>query len=177
MLKLTTPPTAEPVTTAEAKRHARVFEAFTDDDTDIDALVSAARFKFEKEAGYFLSQATYTWVPDDTLPTETRLPLRPVIADTLVITDGVTALVENTDYTVDIDADGFATVTFVSVPTDPSLVFAVGYADPTTAPALVKLALKTLVAHWYNNREAFAEKALGPVAATWESVVRSFRIA
>jgi hypothetical protein len=39
------------------------------------------------------------------------------------------------------------------------------------------LGIKTLVAHWYNNREAFSADTLGPVAAAWESVIRDYRIA
>lgn len=180
MLTLTTPATKEPVTRTEAKRHARIYEGFVADDADIDSLISAARFKFEMETGYALSQATYTWTPE-TVALEMRLPARPYLSN-LVIVDGVDTLVLDTDYTVAVDDKGVAVVTFDATPEEPVLTFRVGYANPGAnemhgAPALAKLAIKMLVAHWYNNREAFAEKALGPVAGTWESIVRNFRLA
>lgn len=177
MLTLTTAPTLSPVTTAEAKQHARIFSGFTTDDSYVAELVAAASFKFEDESGYLLRQATYTWEPASGLGVEMKLPVRPYIADSLAIEDDGNALVVDTDYTVAVDTKGVVTVTFTVTPTEPSFEFDAGYEAAADVPALAKLAIKTLVAHWYNNREAFAEKTLGPVAATWESVVRNFRMA
>lgn len=180
MLTLTTPPTVEPVTRKEAKRHARIYDGFVTDDPLIDDLISAARDKFERESGYRLSQAVFRWAPDSAA-LEMRLPERPYLSN-LVIADGNDTLVENTDYTVAVDDKGIAVITFETLPEEPVFTFRVGFANPAVderhgAPSLAKQAIKMLVAHWYNNREAFAEKQLGPVAAAWESIIRNFTIA
>lgn len=182
MLTVTIPPAVNPVTTAEAKQHARIHASFTADDVYVADLVEAARIKFEREAGYYLSQTQFTWTPDCTAQSLV-LPLRPVL-DPVEVWDGETELVEDTDFTLYIDERGFGTIEFTVTPSEPRIVFTVGFADPDTeegevhaAPADTKLAIKTLVAHWYNNREAFSGKALGPVAGAWESVIRGYRIA
>jgi uncharacterized phiE125 gp8 family phage protein len=175
MLKLKTAPTARVVTTAEAKQHARVYANFTADDSYLAELSEAAAFKFEEETGFYLREAEYEWTPEATA-LRFELPLRPYLAESLTVMSGETELVDGEDFTLTVNPKGIASLVFTTAPDSPVFTFSVGFAEGE-APALAKLAIKTLVAHWYNNREAFAEKALGPVAGTWESVIRNFRLA
>ena len=59
-LELTTAPTSELITTAEAKTHLRIDSSFTDDDAYIDALIIAAREIVEAHTRIKWAGAEYT---------------------------------------------------------------------------------------------------------------------
>ena len=198
-LELLTAPTVEPITTDDAKTHARVFDSSSDD--YIDGLISAARQKFETESGFYLSEAEYklttrleffnrfnlyyfgfgfgSWFchPNGH---HLVLPLRPVFQ-----VESVNSLVLDTDYEVSIDAmTGICTIHFLtSVPNDIVVTFKVGSENPadggdSTAPALAKHALKSLVSHWFENREAYqAGSSIKSVPATYQSILTTYRLA
>lgn len=110
-LALTTGPTSEPVTTAEAKTHLRV--DISDDDTYIGTLITAARQYCEEFTGRQLFTATWTftcngfpgsvvlpnWIRGDKfyLP---RPPLQSVTSITYTDTDGGSNVLATTVYGV-----------------------------------------------------------------------------
>ena len=61
-LSITTQPSVEPITTAEAKTHLRV--EHSSDDTFIDTLITAARRACERYCGAQFCTATYSWKLD-----------------------------------------------------------------------------------------------------------------
>jgi len=102
-LNQTSPPSYEPITLEEAKRHLRV--THNDDDTLIGALIAAARDKAQTIQDRQL--VTATWVLKmDAFPSgdEIRVPLPPlqsVTSITYTDTDGVSQTMSSGDYDVD----------------------------------------------------------------------------
>ena len=59
---LVTPPPIEPVSLSEAKRHCRIPDAFTDDDSTIASLITSARQLLEEECwSAFITQTWDFW--------------------------------------------------------------------------------------------------------------------
>lgn len=54
--------------------------------------------------------------------------------------------------------------------------FKAGYADAAAVPGPIKLAIKTLVLHMYENRAAYAENALTSVPAAFENLLFSYKL-
>ena len=71
-LRLTVAPTSEPITRAEAKAFAKV--DVTDDDSLIDALITAARQLVETEQNRQLMPATYELTLDE-FPSSSNCPI------------------------------------------------------------------------------------------------------
>ncbi len=182
----------EPVTLNEAKTHSRVFNNSEDD--YFIGLISAARQKFEVEAGYLLSEAEYTfttrqsdflfwnnfnwWRPHE--QNHIVLPVRPVF-----LVESVNELVFDIDYKVYIDSDtGICTIDLLTdVDGDIVVTFKAGFPNPapgdtSTAPILAKHAVKALVSFWNLNRESYQTgSSVKVVPATFQSIVTNFRIA
>lgn len=189
-IELLTAPTVDPISVSDAKIHSRIFGTDTDD--YISGLITASRIKFETESGYYLSQAEYKVTTKRTFCrswydwNETAslfyyiLPLRPVMQ-----VESVNSLILNTDYTVSIDAlTGQATIHFLTdIDGDIVITFKVGFPnpsgdDPSTAPALAKHALKSLVSHWFENRESYqAGSSIKTTPASYQSILQSYRLA
>jgi len=172
LLTLQTPPSTEPITTAEAKTHSRIF--ITNDDSYIADLIEAAREKWEKDSGYFIATASYQATYKNHCHHTFTLPLRPVVS-----VDSVNALTVDTDYTVAIDVRTNEAVIKLITPVSGDVVvnFTVGPGE-SDPPMLARHAVKCLVGHWYENREAFQPgSAFKSVPATYQSIVTSFRLA
>lgn len=180
MLTLNQAPTVEPITLAECKAHARVFT--NGDDQYIQDLIPVARQKWELDTGYFLSEREYEYT---TTGTSITLPLRPVLS-----VESVNELTES-DYVLSVDAStGVGTLTLLEpVDGDVVVTFKVGFANPEEpvdpeedpephpAPALAKHALKSLISHLYESREAYQQGNLMSVPGTYQSIVASYRLA
>lgn len=170
-----TEPTSEPVTTAEAKDHLRV--SWSDDDDYIAALIATARKIVEQRTGSRLFTQTVE-VRGDTW--HEMLQHRPYRYDD-IISLRVTPVqsVDSVKYydSNDVDTTYAASnywTDLVSVPAriqikDTAAIptindrmgnvrirLTVGYATVASIPAVYKTAIKLLVAHWYENREATA---------------------
>lgn len=161
-LVVSSDPATNPVTTAEAKSHMRIDTS--DDDTLIDGLVGAATLYAENYTGRAFVTQTLVLRLDGFPSTEIVLPRSPAQSVTsiqYVDTDGATQTWSSSEYVVDanskparvrpdVDEDwpnvrdqmDSVTVTFVA-----------GYGDASDVPEGIKLAIKHLVAHWYENRE------------------------
>jgi hypothetical protein len=229
-LNLIAAPEVEPVTVADAKKHARIFIA--GDDAYVTDLIVAARDKFEKETRLYFAEQTWEW-SDVPAAMALTLPLRPVIA-IVEVTDGNGGTVDAGDYSLEMAGLGFGCIEFDPTPAGPlAIQFSVGCREPypawvtatdyeeddivihggvlyvalgdhtsatatepgvgvdwedvwelsedtqpSGAPPLAKLAIKALVAHWYNFREAYTASANGDiraVPASYLSILQNFR--
>ena len=136
-------PGEEPVTLAEAKAFCRIDGS--DEDALVSALIAAARLQVESLTGRAL--VTQTWRLTMTCaPRLVELPVIPAASlvaapDGAVLQSDAVLLVEPTDeLTVDYTA---------------------GYGDAADVPGDLKQAVLTLVAYWYENRDAVTMPPLG----------------
>jgi len=172
-LTLTTAPAVEPVTLAEAKRHMRI--EHSDDDTDITAWIVAARNWCETNANRQYITASWTLTFDGSFPDVIELPRPPAQSVTsikYIDTDGALQPLSIAVYQVSVTG----VCGLIKPAYDQSwpsvreqynciqVLFKAGYGDAASAvPETAKVAIKMLVAHLYENREASAERALTEV--------------
>ena len=140
---LIAPPGEEPVTLAEAKAFCRIDGS--DEDALVNALIAAARLQVESLTGRAL--ITQSWrLTMACAPRLVELPVIPVAAlvaapDGAVLQGDAVLLVEPVDeLTVDYTA---------------------GYGAAADVPGDLKQAVLTLVAYWYENRDAVTMPPLG----------------
>lgn len=166
-ISLTSPPAQEPVTLAELKLHARV--DITDDDDLLTSLIQVAREWVEAHTVRRLITRTETLLLDG-FPSCDRIsipvaPLQAVGTITYLDDAGASATLDSSTYVADISGP-IGVVALKSGQTWPSLTsskrpinavrvpFTSGYANAEAVPASLKLAVKLLAAHYYENREA-----------------------
>lgn len=175
-------PTAEPVTTTEAKAHLRV--DISDDDALIAALIKAARQKVERSLGKSL--LTQTWVLAlDGFPAGARvdLPNGPVQSVTTIKTydeDDTESTLSDTAYFVDtisarVGLNLDYTWPAALRPTNAVLItYVTGYGDDAAdVPHDLVQAILLLVGHWYENREASASAGVMPLGV--EALLQGYR--
>lgn len=155
-VKVITAATVEPLTTAEAKLFLRV--DFTDDDTLIDALISAAREYAEHYTGQTYATVVYELGLDAFPADAIALPNPPV---------SEVASVKYTDPAGDEQTLDPASYVFANYGMTPSIypldpwpatavypnAVRVRYTATGTVPKVVEAAMLELVAHFYENRE------------------------
>lgn len=163
--RVITPPTWEPVYVPEARAQCRVTD--TSEDAFIASLIKAAREHCEKITGFAYSQRTMElWLEEwPECEDEIELPHPP-----LVSVSGVTYYgTDDTAYTLD---PAYYYVNTISEPGNvhlrylkawPSAVlrdynavcvtYVCGHTRPEDVPETVKLAIRLLVGHWFENRE------------------------
>lgn len=157
-LKLVT--AASPVLTlAEAKRHLRVDH--DDDNATIAELIEVATAAIEGPAGIGIALGPQSWrLSLDYFPCEIVIPLGPVTAITSIsYTDasGATATVDS--WRVDFDAQPCRVwpardTAWPAITCEPGAVKVVFECGHATVSADLKAALKLLVGHFYEHREA-----------------------
>ena len=148
----------EVITTAEAKTHLRVDHS--NDDTYIDALVTAARQHVEKATRRAVGAQTwdYFW---DSFASHIEIPKPPLVSITTVKytdSDGTQQTATGTLYTTDADATpGLVHLaydqswpSYRAIPNTIEIRAVVGSA---TVPKPIEQAMLLLVGHWYENRE------------------------
>lgn len=188
-LNRTSDASVEPVSTAEFKSHARI--DISDDDTLIDTYIKAARYQFEEETGSSL--ITQTWVYyldkfpnsacDILLP---RGPVQSITSIKYVDTDGDEQTWDSSKY----DVDTTSVVGRVSPAYSESypdardqnnsvyITYKTGYGNSSSSvPADIILAIKTLAAHWYENREAvIVGQTSSEVPLTYKSIRQRYNV-
>jgi uncharacterized phiE125 gp8 family phage protein len=181
-LAQTVAPLAEPVTPAEIKQHCRV--EVDDDDEYLSALIIGAREYVETRTGRQLLQATWQQVHDQfpAMFLLSRPPLLSVDSITYWDWDGVLRTVDPSTYLVDTLAQpGRVTPIYGQIWPFPmyrigavTVTFKAGYGDdPADVPERAKLAIKWLVAHWYENREAVSEASFYDVPIGVKTLLQS----
>lgn len=161
---VSTAPTTEPITLAQAKDYAKVETA--DDDKIISQLIGSARQYAENFTRKALMTQTITMVIDYCFPEEIELPINPVqsvtaASFTYVDSDGDTTQVSTSVYSVDTTSDP-ARIYLAYNQTWPtvrmqrntiSIGYQAGYASAALVPDPIKTAIKMLVVHMYENRQ------------------------
>lgn len=166
----TVAPSTEPVTVAELKLHCRV-EHSADDDL-FTALGKAARETVEAETGRQLVTATWRQDLDEFPLCPIKLRHPPLISVTSVVytdANGDTQTLDASDYQVDTSSViGTVAPAVDSVwPTTQAyklnavrITYQAGFGAASAVPESIKAAIKLLVGHWYENREAAQDKRL-----------------
>lgn len=163
--KLITDATEEPVTLDEAKDHLRVDG--TDEDALIMAYIKAARRQCEMiSRRAFVTQtwelALTTWQLQNWIELPNP-PLQSVTSITYIDSAGVSAVMSSADYVVDTYSQPGRVVLgyskcwpSVTLRPGPSVIvrYVAGYGAPKDVPETYKQAIKLLVGHFYENREA-----------------------
>lgn len=181
---LVTAPAEMPVSLAEAKAHLRVDGA--GEDGLIGALILAATQHLDGWSGV-LGRCLVTQEWRIVLPRfpvfprdEMRLPLAPVQSATISYFNG-----ENISTTL---ASGFdlagerlmlsygSTWPNTTWRADAVAVnFVAGYGEPEAVPAPIKQAILLMVGHWFQNREAAADKPVSALPMAVDSLISPYR--
>lgn len=201
-LIVVTAPTAEPVTTEEAKQHARVDGAV--DDAYLDALVKAARGHVETVTGRALVTRTYDWTLEGfpgcgdghgfRVP---RPPLRSVTSITYIDTAGASQVLATSVFEAlsaagtgaDDAAPEFTPGRIVLKPDQSwpdvqsgraapvTVRLVAGYGGAGRVPQTLKHAVLVLVAHWYAAREPIVTGTIvAKVPDQLDALVESYRM-
>lgn len=176
-----TPPEDVAVTTAEAKAFTDV--TFSDDDTLIDSLVAAATAKFDGPNGIGIACITQTWelsldcfTPEIILP---GWPVKSVSEIRYTDTDGQAQTVGSFQLDIKGDKTRLRPAYNASWPsTRPmngtvEIDYVVGE-EQDDINVLLKLAIKQIVAHWYENREAASESVQHSIPMGAEQIMKDF---
>ena len=158
-------PTAEPVTVAEAKEHLAIAKSVTAHDSYIGSLITAARIRFERGTHRQLVTATYALTLDsfpfgDTI----NIPLAPLSSVSSVTysdVDSETQTFLSANYVVDSGREPGRirlaySATWPATRFEPGAVtitFVAGSAVGDVSE-LSKAAIKLLLGHWFEHREA-----------------------
>lgn len=176
--QLDTAPAEEPIDLADAKAHIRVDH--TDEDTVIGNLITLARRMVEHDAMRQLVTATWKLYRDK-FPTRhfqdservieiTKPPLQSVASVEYYDADGTLQTFASSKYHVDaVSSPGRIVlkngqtwpVVETGRPNAVVITFDAGYGDAADVPEEAKHAIRLLVGHWYENREAAAIGAIG----------------
>lgn len=187
-LVLASAPSGEPVTTAQAKTHARIDT--TADDAYVDLLITAARQAIDGRDGWLgraLMSQTWDYYLDEFPADALEVPLPPLVsvsAITYVDDAGVTQTWAAAKYTVDtrkqpgqiVPAYGEVYPTTRDVPNAVKVTFACGYGAAADVPEPIKLALKATVAHFYDHRQPVENGTRGEVPQHVEALLAPYRI-
>lgn len=165
-LTLSTAPTVEPVTTAEARKQVELPTSYTTHDTHLDRLVKAARLKAEEITGRQICTATWDLFLDSFDYDEPWLyvpkpPLQSVTSITYVDTDGATQTWTSTNYVVSVSREPGRIalaygITWPSIRFQPDAVrvrYVAGYGAAASVPESIKQAILLMVGHWFDHRE------------------------
>lgn len=186
---LVTAPASEPLSTDAAKAHLRVD---IDDDNDyIDTLVATAREHVESYTRRALITQTWDlwlddWPEDGIIPL--RAPLQSVTHVKYVDDDGATATMSADDYLVDAYNEP-GQVVLKGAASWPSATlretngvnvrFVAGYGTAgSSVPQPILHAMKLLIGHWYENREAVIVSGAVPknVPLAVDALLTPFRV-
>jgi uncharacterized phiE125 gp8 family phage protein len=168
-------PAVEPITLAEMKAYLRVDEDESAQDDLISGLIKAARLTVEAASRRILIEQHWRvvldrWPRDGVI----LLPLSPLIAvDAIRITDAMGAVTELPDDVFEVDTLSEPPRITVSGAPEPgrprngiSVELRAGFGTNAEAvPATLKLAIRILVAHWFENRGDVAGDQILPPEA------------
>jgi uncharacterized phiE125 gp8 family phage protein len=180
------PPAIEPVTLAEARAHLRLTS--TDDDDYVAAMITAARIQVESATRRVLVDQTWRVYRDD-WPGNGRVdlpiaPIQSVAGITVYDTEGEPTALPPTAWILDAASQPARLVLTGSAPLPSSAINGIeidvvaGYgASGLSVPQPLRLAVMTLVARWYEDREGLSYGIVpSRVAAAFEALVAPFRV-
>lgn len=160
--KVIVQPAAEPITLQEAKRHLRV--VFDDEDTQIEAMIVAARQMAEERLNRALMPQTIAFTADSfgkevALP---RPPLRTLGGVSYIDVDGAVQTMDPANYVVDTFRDpprvvvpyGTTWPTTRNQSGAVTVTYEAGYADAESVPAPIKHWMLLAIGAMYEHRES-----------------------
>lgn len=173
-LKIVTAPAAEPVSLTEAKLHLRIDHS-TEDDL-ITGLITTAREEIERMTDVMLITQTWDWSMDAFFADEIKVPLWPLASVSSIKyldENSAESTIAATNYAVD-TASRPGRIAWKSSYSLPSVELypvnavtvrmVVGFGTAgTNVPKRFIQALKLLVGHYYENREAVYSSVGGNV--------------
>lgn len=189
-------PSDEPVTISAAKAHLRV--DINDDDALIGGLISAARRYAEKFTGRsFITQKWELYLDYDPQNSWIGALLRDRRPDAFNITlpypniqsleafeyqseIGVWTPLDSDAYSL--DAPGQQVVLLKNPPTPAiyesafRIQYTAGYGAAKDVPEDIKLAIKTICNHWYENRSAYAVSGMQQIPAAGDALLFPHKI-
>lgn len=181
-LTLITPPAAEPVSLAELKAHLRI--EHSDDDAAITAYGLAARRAVEARGGLALMlqgwRMTLNEAPQGML-TLPRAPVFSIDAVDVLSRDGTSEPVDTDLYDFEPGAPGRFIARGLWPYTDRRLggvriAFTAGWASAADTPEELKLAIKMLAAHFYENRESVAAEKVFATPQAVDALIAPWRL-
>ena len=181
---LLTAPTVEPISLAEAKAYLRVEHA-ADDDV-IAALIAAARIHIEAQTRRALISQSWR-IALDHWPVDGRMPVRPAPLQSLTAArvydaDSVAQTIDLQAFVIDA---GNATLAFApwALPQPGRIAAGIeldvvcGYGDAASdVPEPLRLAVRQLVAHWYDNRGLAAVGAVTVLPSAVGALIAPYRL-
>lgn len=182
LTRLTSP--SSPVNLDEAKAHLRITQA--DEDSLIQTYIDAAVEAVEASTRRQLVTASFQYLIDS-FPDEIKLPCPPlasVESITYVDADGDSQTLASSLYQID-SASQPAIIKPAynkSWPTTRDqfnaveVLFDAGYGAAEDVPDSLKLCIKVLVGHYYENREMAAPVALQEIPYSVQSILARYRI-
>ena len=180
------PPAIEPVTLAEAKAHLRL--TGTEDDDYVAAMITAARLQVESATRRVLIDQTWRIFRDDWPPGGivdlAVAPITSVAAVTVFDANGDPTELPPTAWRLDAASSParLALVGATAAPSQPlngiEIDVVAGYgASGLAVPQPLRLAIMTLVARWYEDREGLAYGIVpSRVAVAFEALVAPYRV-
>lgn len=191
-LTLITPPAAEPVTLGEVKDHLRVTNSLEDE--LLTNLITTARQKLDGPRGLLgRCLITQTWKATlDGFPRLIDLPFAPVSAVSAITYRDAAGieqtLAADTYMVAGLDDDELGSISPVRgrswplisySPGSVSVTFMAGYGNaPEDVPEPIRTAIKMLVGHLYENREAVtvASGSMQETPISWQDLIADYRI-
>lgn len=187
-LYILTPAASLPVTRAEAKEWCNIHSSVTIDDSLIDALIAVAAADVAAIMSQPIIQCQYRWVlPRWPVTGAFRLPRAPVsgVVQIAYVPENVTnhalTAINAANYAVStgrglvVFNQGFSFPTIRVPEAEPIVVdFAAGYVSEATVPAVIKAAVKMMVAHRYTYRGEATDRPLAPVLRSVMDLVSQY---
>lgn len=188
-LAITTEPTTEPITAAEAKLHCGIAAAVTAWDTYIGSLITAARKYAEDYTGR--SFITTVWAMKlDCFPyceRSLRLPRSPLAnvgSITYIDTDGNPQTWGSGNYVVSASREpGRVSLTYSSVwPTiryqadAVTITFTAGYGNAAAVPQAIKQAIYLTIGHWFEHRSEVEGGGLREIPMGAKALLEMYRV-
>ena len=182
--KLVTAPGSEPITLSEAKAYLRVDD--TTEDTLISALITAARRKFENDTlHYLLPQTWELYLNRNEITTEpisiNKSDITAISSVKYYDSSNTQQTLSTSDYQTAIQGKP-SCIQIITMPTiydrlEAMVIrFTLGYANAGAVPEDIKLAIKLLLATWYENRQTVVTGTqVNDIPMTYQFIMETYR--
>ena len=182
--KLVTAPGSEPITLDEAKAYLRVDDST--EDTLISALITAARRKFENDTlHYLLPQTWELYLNRNEITTEpisiNKSDITAISSVKYYDSSNTQQTLSTSDYQTAIQGKP-SSIQIITMPTiydrlEAMVIrFTLGYANAGAVPEDIKLAIKLLLATWYENRQTVVTGTqVNDIPMTYQFIMETYR--